>query len=107
MTARVTLAAAVTLVLAVAAGCGREDLSPEAARGRQVYQSQCIACHNSDPAQAGPLGPAVKASSRELLEAKVLRGSYPPGYTPKRPSAVMQPMPQLADAIPSLSEYLK
>ena len=53
------------------------------------------------------LGPAIKGSSRELLEAKILRGTYPPGYTPKRPSAVMQPMPHLASAIPDLAAYLQ
>jgi mono/diheme cytochrome c family protein len=107
VTVRVTPVAAATAMLALTAGCGQPDLGPEAARGRQVYQAQCIACHNPDPAQVGAIGPAVKGSSRELLEAKVLRGSYPSGYTPKRPTAVMQPMPQLADTLPSLSEYLK
>ena len=106
MTARVGVA--LVVLLALAAGCGpQQALSPEAERGRQVYQSQCIACHNPDPAQAGPVGPPVKGSSRELLESKVLKGAYPPGYQPKRPTAVMQPMPQLADNIPPLSEYLK
>jgi mono/diheme cytochrome c family protein len=102
--ARLALAA----VLLAAAGCGpQQALSPEAERGRQVYQSQCIACHNPDPAQVGSVGPPVKGSSRELLEAKVVRGAYPPGYTPKRPTAVMQPMPQVADSIPPLAEYLR
>jgi mono/diheme cytochrome c family protein len=93
-------------VLVLAAACGQK-LSPEAERGRQVYQSQCIACHNPDPAQAGPVGPPLKGSPRELLQAKVLRGAYPPGYTPRRTTRVMQPMPQLADDITPLSEYLK
>jgi mono/diheme cytochrome c family protein len=93
--------------VALMAGCQQQDLSPQAARGRQVYQAQCIVCHNPDPAQTGAVGPALKGSSRELIEAKVLRGSYPSGYTPKRPTAVMPPMPQLADDIPPLSEYLK
>ena len=98
--------AALALAFALG-GCSESGLSPSAERGRQVYQSQCIACHNPDPAQAGPVGPPVKGSSRELLETKVLKGTYPPGYQPKRPTAVMQPMPQMADNIPPLSEYLK
>jgi mono/diheme cytochrome c family protein len=93
-------------VLALAA-CGREPLSPEAERGRQVYVSQCTACHAFDPSKPGPVGPEVKGSSRELLEAKVLRGSYPPGYTPKRPTAVMPPQPPVADELPALAAYLK
>ena len=96
----------VVLALAFALGACAEDRSP-AGHGRQVYLAQCIACHNSDPAKDGPLGPAIKGSSRELLEARVLRGTYPPGYKPKRGTAIMQPMPQLASAIPDLVAFLQ
>lgn len=87
-------------------GCGGERLSAEAERGRQVYLAQCIACHASDPAQAGPVGPPVKGASRALLEAKILRGTYPPGYAPKRPTSVMPVQPQLAGEIDALAAYL-
>jgi mono/diheme cytochrome c family protein len=100
------LLAAGGLALALAA-CGREPLSPEAERGRQVYLSQCTACHAPDPASPGPVGPPVKGVPREVLEAKVVRGTYPPGYTPKRPTSVMPPQPHLADAVPALAAYLK
>jgi mono/diheme cytochrome c family protein len=93
---------------ALLAGCSQgPTLSAEAERGRQVYAAQCTSCHSSDPAQNGPLGPAVKGSSRELLEARIVRGTYPPGYTPKRPSAVMQPMPNLAGNVDDLAAYLR
>jgi len=69
--------------------------------------AQCIACHNPDPGKDGPLGPAVKGSSRELLEARVVQGNYPPGYTPKRPSRVMPPRPDLAPSISDLAAYLQ
>jgi mono/diheme cytochrome c family protein len=89
------------------AACGREALSPEAERGRQVYVSQCTSCHAFDPSQAGPVGPEIKGVPREVLEAKVVKGSYPPGYTPKRPTAVMPPQAHLAPDIPALAAYLK
>ena len=76
-------------------------------KGRQVWLGQCIACHNSDPAKDGPLGPAVKGASRELLEARVVRGEYPPGYTPKRPSKVMPARPDLAPSVADLTAYLR
>ena len=95
--------AAVALALT---GC-EQRLSPSAERGRQVFLAQCVTCHGPDPAQAGPIGPAVKGSSRELLEAKVLRGAYPPGYTPKRSTKVMVPMPALAGEIGALADYLR
>ncbi len=92
--------------LLLAAGCGGERLSPQAERGRQVYLAQCIACHAADPAQAGPVGPPVKGASRALLEAKLLRGTYPPGYTPKRPTSVMPLQPQVAGDLDALAAYL-
>ena len=80
---------------------------PSAERGRQLYLSQCIACHNSDPAVAGPVGPPVKGSPRELLESKVLKGQYPPGYTPKRPTTLMPVQPALEPEIGNLAAFLK
>ena len=89
------------------AGCSQEQLTPLGQKGRQVYLGQCISCHNSDPAKPGAVGPAIKGSSEALLEAKVLRGAYPPGYEPKRTTKVMQPMPQIAGDLPTLAEYLR
>jgi len=66
-----------------------------------------VSCHGPEPGRDGPLGPAVKGASRELLEARVLRGTYPPGYTPKRPTRVMPPLPALAADIPALADYLR
>jgi hypothetical protein len=53
------------------------------------------------------VGPEIKGVPREVLEAKVVKGSYPPGYTPKRPTAVMPPQAHLAPDIPALAAYLK
>ncbi|MBI3989217.1 MAG: cytochrome c [candidate division NC10 bacterium] len=92
--------------------CGENSKTPvggngDPSRGRQVYLAQCTACHNSDPAKDGPLGPAIKGSSRELLEARLLRGAYPSGYTPKRNTSVMKPMPPLEASIPDLAAFLR
>ena len=86
--------------------CAQEGNNP-ATRGKQVYLAECTACHNTDPAKAGPVGPAVKGSSRELLEARILRASYPPGYTPKRSSSLMPPQPKVAQKIPDLAAFLR
>jgi mono/diheme cytochrome c family protein len=98
------------LVVAAAAfvgGCSQTPTDPLAERGRQVYLAQCTQCHAVDPSQAGAVGPPVKGSSRELLEARILRGSYPPGYKPKRSTTVMPPQPSVAPEIPALAAYLK
>lgn len=101
------VAALAAIALGLASGCAQEKLSPEAERGRQIYQAQCVACHHSDPAKPGAVGPEVRGATEDLLRAKVLNGTYPPGYTPKRPTKVMQPMPQVASEIPSLATYLR
>jgi mono/diheme cytochrome c family protein len=98
--------AALALAFAVG-GCSESGLSPSAERGRQVYLAHCIACHNTDPSQAGAVGPSLRGSSRALLEAKVLNGTYPPGYTPKRPTKVMVPIPAVAPDIGALADYLR
>ena len=61
--------------------------------------------HKTDPAKDGPGGPAVKGSSWDLVEARVLNGTYPPGYKPKRDSKVMPP--DLATSIPDLAAFLR
>jgi mono/diheme cytochrome c family protein len=102
---RIVLAGGVLAVLL--GGCADDGRDALVERGRQVYLAQCIQCHNANPALAGPVGPPVKGSSRELLEAKVIRGEYPPGYTPKRPTKVMPPQAALAPDIPALAAYVK
>lgn len=107
--ARAVGLAALVAAAAALAGCSEQSgpTGPNAERGRQLYLAQCIACHNSDPAVAGALGPPVKGSSRELLEAKVLRATYPPGHAPKRPTALMPAQPALAPEIDNLAAFLK
>jgi mono/diheme cytochrome c family protein len=103
--APIGLAVSAALVLVACSPGG--DGNPLAARGRQVYLAQCTSCHAMSPSDAGPVGPPVKGASRELLETKILRGTYPPGYKPKRPTQVMPPQPQLANDIDAVAEFLK
>ncbi|MGH7840556.1 MAG: c-type cytochrome [Candidatus Binataceae bacterium] len=89
-------------------GCAKRrasDVNPVAA-GRQTYIANCASCHNPDPALEGPLGPPVIGASRELLEARILRQAYPPGYEPKRPTHLMRAMPWLAPRIGDLAAFL-
>jgi len=92
--------------LACSQGGSEVALSPEAQRGRSVYVSSCTACHASDPTRDGSLGPSVAGSSLELLEAKVLRNEYLPGYTPKRDSSAMPAYPHVEGDIRALHVYL-
>jgi mono/diheme cytochrome c family protein len=95
-------------LVALACSAG-EEKSPDAAlaaRGAQVYRGNCTACHALDPTQVGPVGPAIAGSSLTLLEAKVLRNEYPPGYTPQRDTKAMIPLVHLAPELPALAAYL-
>ena len=87
-----------------AAPPGAQD---EIAAGREVYLGNCIACHNPDPKLDGSLGPAIAGASAELVEARVLRAEYPPGYTPKRDTRSMVAMPFLEPRLPALIAYLE
>ena len=97
--------------LAAALACGSEGepapgADAAAARGKLDYANVCTACHAADPRQAGVLGPELAGASRELIEAKVLRNEYPPGYAPKRPGATMPKYEYLAASLPDLAAYL-
>ena len=93
-------------VLACGSGDEKGGVDPAVARGRTVYENVCTACHSRDPRASGALGPGVAGASLELLEAKVLRAEYPPGYTPKVPSATMPKYEYLAASLPDLAAYL-
>lgn len=77
------------------------------AQGRKVYQSNCTACHNMNPSNKGSLGPAVAGSSEELVEARVVHGNYPPGYTPKADTRLMVALPYLAKDVKAITAYLQ
>ena len=75
-------------------------------KGESIYKSNCISCHNIDPKLDGAVGPKVFGASKELLETRVLSGTYPEGYKPLRTTRLMQPLVHLKDDIPALHAYL-
>jgi mono/diheme cytochrome c family protein len=86
---------------------GKADHSPDWQRGRAVFVANCVACHNSDPSKDGPLGPAIRGSAQELIEARVLRSEYPPHYKPKRTTKLMPSFPYLKEEVPYIAAYLR
>ena len=100
-------------VAVMLAGCDKKNAAQEKTaaagdpnRGRAIYLANCAACHNPDPSKDGSLGPAIKGASRELIEARVLKATYPPGYTPKRNTKAMPAQPYLESSIPDLTAFL-
>jgi mono/diheme cytochrome c family protein len=98
--------AALLMLVGLSAACGDDAPLTLAEQGRRVYQSNCIACHHTDPARDGSMGPPLACSSAELIEARVLRAEYPPGYKPKRDSKLMPAQPFLRPDLPGLAAYL-
>lgn len=105
----------VLLMFLILSACAKDSNLPtqtaragDANRGRGIYLSNCAACHNSsDPSKDGPIGPAIKGSSQALLEARILTAGYPPGYEPKRKTAIMPAQPYLKSTIPHLAAFLR
>jgi mono/diheme cytochrome c family protein len=93
--------------LLVLAGSQAAMAAGNAAKGKQIYMTTCIACHNADPSKPGAIGPEVKGSSKALISARVLTATYPKGYKAKRPTKMMPPMPHLKANIDDLAAFLK
>jgi mono/diheme cytochrome c family protein len=90
----------------VVSSCSQSEPLTAAQRGKQVYLSNCILCHNPDPTKPGSQGPAIAGSSRELVEARVVHAAYPPGYTPQRTTKAMVALPHLASRVDDLTAFL-
>jgi len=106
---RLFLRAAVPLFAMLAfAACGKTLPPDTVERGRLVYVTHCIVCHNPNPNLDGAQGPAIAGSSRELIADRVLHLTYPPGYAPKRTTHNMRAMNDLTPAqIDDLTAYLR
>ena len=76
------------------------------ARGKAIYNLNCISCHNLDPKKQGSIGPQIYGSSKELLSKKILFGKYPKNYKPKRSGGAMPIMPNLDKEITNLHAFL-
>ncbi len=101
-----SVACAALLGLAMASACGKPRELSAADRGAVIYRTNCISCHNADPNLPGPIGPAIADAPRALLDARVLHGTYPPGYTPLRKTHTMRALPWLDGHVDDLAAYL-
>lgn len=80
-------------------------------RGKEVYLSQCIKCHNKDPNVKGPIGPEMVDAPLEVMKYKVATGRYPDvlpeGFVPKRKTKQMTKLPQYVKDVASLHAYVQ
>ncbi len=81
------------------------------AKGKRLYLSNCIQCHNRDPNLKGSLGPEMVDAPLEVMTSKIMTGVYPqklpPGYVPKRKTKVMRKIPHLKNDIPAIYAWVQ
>lgn len=80
-------------------------------KGKLLYLSNCIQCHNKDPNMKGSLGPEMVDAPLSVMTSKVMTGVYPAvlpaGFTPKRTSKVMRKIPKLEKDIPAIFAWVQ
>jgi mono/diheme cytochrome c family protein len=108
--AALILGAVFPVFLLALSACNKQELAPGQARiqkGRTLYTLRCASCHHpADPRRDGSLGPAIAGSSRALLEARILRAEYPPGYAPKRATQLMPRLTATPEELEALHAFL-
>lgn len=90
-------------------GTSHADVSVD--KGRRIYMSTCIQCHNRDPNLKGSLGPELVGAPLEIMTHKVVTGRYPevlpPGFVPKRKTKAMRAFPNLKNDIASIHAWIQ
>lgn len=80
-------------------------------KGKEIYLSTCIKCHNKDPNIKGAIGPEVVDAPIEVMHAKVATGRYPEvlpeGFVPKRTTKQMTKFPAHVPDVPSIHAYVQ
>jgi len=80
-------------------------------KGKRIWLTTCIQCHNRDPNIKGSIGPEVVDAPLEVMTAKVMTGKYPEvlpaGFVPKRKTKAMRALPQFKNDIPSIHAYVQ
>lgn len=80
-------------------------------KGKRIWLSTCIQCHNRDPNLKGSIGPEVVDAPLEVMLVKVKTGKYPEklpaGFVPKRKTKAMRPLPQFEKDVPSIFAYVQ
>lgn len=80
-------------------------------KGKRLYLSNCIQCHNKDPNLKGSIGPEMVDAPLSVMTAKVMTGAYPAvlpaGFVPKRKSKAMKKITKLQKDIPAIFAFVQ
>lgn len=81
------------------------------AKGKRLYNANCLSCHNRDPNLKGSIGPEVVEAPLPVMYSKIMTGKYPDplpaGFIPKRKSRAMRALPKLKEDIPAIWAYVQ
>jgi hypothetical protein len=81
------------------------------AKGKRIWMSACIQCHNRDPNIKGSIGPETVDAPLEVMMSKVMTGKYPKplpkGFVPKRKTSAMRALPQHGKDVHSIWAYIQ
>lgn len=80
-------------------------------KGKRLYLSNCVQCHNRDPNLKGSIGPEMVDAPLSVMTSKVMTGKYPDslpaGFIPKRKTKAMRPIPKLKADIPAIHAWVQ
>jgi len=80
-------------------------------KGKRLYLSNCIQCHNKDPNVKGSIGPEMVDAPLSVMTSKVMTGLYPvvlpAGFVPKRKSKAMKKITKLEKDIPAIHAWVQ
>jgi mono/diheme cytochrome c family protein len=80
-------------------------------KGKTLFMSNCISCHNKDPNIKGAIGPELTDAPLEVMMVKVKTGRYPDvlpaGFVPKRKTKQMRKFPNLEKDVPSIHAWIQ
>ena len=114
----------VILLMALVSNCEKKNLKQEEAevdknnqknsvaltndieKGRTVYFANCVSCHNRNPKKPGSIGPELYGVPIYVLTQKIISGTYPENYRPKKHSKIMPLMPHLNNKITNLHAFI-
>lgn len=75
--------------------------------GQIIYKTVCSKCHNVNPTKQGSIGPELFTTPKEVFKTKVITGTYPTSYTPKRKTRIMPKFKNLTNKIDSIYKYIR
>jgi mono/diheme cytochrome c family protein len=75
--------------------------------GAVIYKTVCSKCHNVNPTKPGSIGPELFTTPKEVFRTKVITGTYPVNYKPKRKTRIMPKFKNLTTKIDLIYNYIR